>query len=44
MKALYPLWRLAALAFWRWAANEIDPLHPDLPRVVLRKNDLEVPL
>lgn len=27
-------------AFYRWALREIDPLHPDLPRILLRKREL----
>jgi hypothetical protein len=45
MTALTDLWRAACrrlvLAWWRWAAREIDPLHPDVPRVVLRIAELQ---
>lgn len=27
-------------AFYCWALREIDPLHPDLPRILLRKREL----
>ena len=27
-------------AFYRWALREIDPMHPDLPRILLRKREL----
>lgn len=27
-------------AFYRWALREIDPLHPDVPRLVLRQYEL----
>lgn len=42
MKALYPLWREAALRWWRWALREIDPMHHDVPRIVRRIRELEV--
>jgi hypothetical protein len=29
-----------AQAFYRWALREIDPMHPDLPRILLRKREL----
>lgn len=29
-----------AQAFYRWALREIDPLHPDVPRIVLRQREL----
>lgn len=29
-----------AQAFYRWALREIDPLHPDVPRLVLREREL----
>jgi hypothetical protein len=31
----------ARLAWWRWAARELCPLHPDYPFVILRLNELE---
>jgi hypothetical protein len=31
---------LVAQAFCRWALREIDPLDPDLPRLVLREHEL----
>lgn len=40
-RALYPLWRLWLIAFYRWALREIHPLHPDVPYIVHRINDLE---
>lgn len=27
-------------AFYNWALREIDPLHPDVPRLVLRQYEL----
>jgi hypothetical protein len=38
---LRPLLQLAELAFKRWALREIDPMHPDLPKLVVRVNELE---
>jgi hypothetical protein len=32
------------LAFYRWAAAEIHPLHPDVPKVMHRVRDLEAQL
>jgi hypothetical protein len=32
---------LARLGFYRWAAREIDPMHPDVDRVVVTCNELE---
>ena len=29
-----------AQAFYRWALREIDPLHPDVPRILLRQREL----
>jgi hypothetical protein len=29
-----------AQAFYRWALSEMDPLHPDLPKIVLRRQEL----
>lgn len=31
------------LAWWRWAARELSPLHPDYPHVILRLHELEQP-
>ncbi len=28
-------------SFYAWAMREIDPLHPDLPRIVLRQRELQ---
>lgn len=41
MSGLQPLLDLIALAFLRWARREIDVMHPDLPRLVVRINELE---
>lgn len=29
-----------AQAFYRWALSEMNPLHPDLPQIVLRQQEL----
>lgn len=44
MNSLRPLLHLFELAFKRWALREIDPMHPDLPKLVLRVNELETPV
>jgi hypothetical protein len=31
---------MVAQAFYRWAMSEIDPLHPDVPRIMLRQQEL----
>lgn len=36
-----PVLRLWVLAFYRWALREIDPMHPDLPHIVVRVAELE---
>jgi hypothetical protein len=38
---LEPFARLAALAYYRWAMSQIDPLHPDVPSIVCRISELE---
>jgi len=40
MKILNLLHLTFAQAFYRWAMREIDPLHPDLPRIVMRQQEL----
>lgn len=40
MKVLRLLHLTVARAFNGWALREIDPLHPDLPRLVLRRMEL----
>lgn len=40
MSGIKPLWDALALAYYRWALSEIRPLHPDVPRIVLRVNQL----
>jgi hypothetical protein len=39
-RALRPLWREAAIRYYRWALAEIDLQHPDLPRIVMRLRSL----
>ena len=36
-----PLWRMACRAYYRAALRQIDPLHHDVPEIVLRLNELE---
>ncbi|HXD39149.1 MAG TPA: hypothetical protein VN649_01200 [Ramlibacter sp.] len=36
-----PLFVLIVLAYYRLAMRQIDPLHPDVPEIVRRINDLE---
>ena len=40
MKILYLLHVTFARAFYTWAMREIDPLHPDVPRILLRQQEL----
>lgn len=39
-RALWPLWREASIAFYRWALSEITPTHPDVPHIVRRLREL----
>ena len=41
MKILNLLHVTLACAFYRWALREIDPLHPDVPKLLLRRQELE---
>ena len=41
MNGIRPIFDLMALAFYRWARAEIDPMHPDLPYVLNRIAELE---
>ncbi len=41
MKILSLLHLAVARAFYSWALREIDPLHPDVPKIVLRRQELE---
>ena len=40
MKILTYLHVVVAQAFYRWAMKEIDPTHPDVPRIMLRQQEL----
>jgi len=40
MKILNLLHLTVAQAFYRWALREISPLHPDVPRILLRQQEL----
>jgi hypothetical protein len=40
MKILHLLHVVVAQAFYRWAMNEISPMHPDLPKIMLRQQQL----
>lgn len=41
MKILNLIHVMVAQAFYKWALSEIDPLHPDVPRIMLRRRELE---
>lgn len=41
MKSIYPVLRLWQLTYLRWALAEICPLHPDVPYIVNRINEIE---
>ena len=38
---LRPVLRNAQLVYLEWALREIDPLHPDVPHIVLAVNRLQ---
>ena len=40
MKILNLLHVVVAQAFYRWAMNEISPMHPDVPKIMLRQQQL----
>ena len=40
MKILELIRIWTAQAFYRWAISEIDPMHPDLPRLIVRQREL----
>ena len=40
MKILNLLHITFAQLFYRWALREISPLHPDVPRILLRQQEL----
>jgi hypothetical protein len=41
MKILNLIHVMIAQAFYHWAMREIDPLHPDLPRILVRQKELD---
>jgi hypothetical protein len=41
MKILNLIHVMVAQAFYSWAMREINPLHPDLPRIMLRQRELD---
>ena len=40
MKILNLLHVVVAQAFYRWAMREINPTHPDVPKILLRQQQL----
>ena len=40
MKILNLLHVVLAQAFYRWAMREINPMHPDVPKIMLRMHQL----
>ena len=40
MKVLSLIHVMVAQAFYSWALREINPMHPDLPRIMMRKQEL----
>ncbi len=40
MKILDLIHVTIARAFYNWALREINPMHPDLPRIMLRQQEL----
>jgi hypothetical protein len=40
MKIINLLYVVTAQAFYKWAMREINPLHPDVPRIMLRQQEL----
>ena len=40
MKILNLIHVMIAQAFYKWALSEINPLHPDVPRIMLRQQEL----
>lgn len=44
MSGIRPILNLMRLQWWKWARHELtkrDPMHPDLPMIVRRVNELE---
>ena len=40
MKVLNFIHVAFAQAFYKWAMREIDPMHPDVPRIMMRQQEL----
>ena len=40
MKILDLIHVMVAQAFYSWALREINPLHPDVPRILMRRQEL----
>ena len=40
MKILNLIHVMVAQAFYSWALREINPMHPDLPRIMMRRQEL----
>jgi hypothetical protein len=40
MKVLDLLHVMVAQAFYNWAMREINPMHPDVPKIMLRQQQL----
>ena len=40
MKILNLIHVMLAKAFYDWAMREINPMHPDVPRIMLRQHEL----
>ena len=41
MKILNLIHVMVAQAFYKWALSEINPLHPDVPRIMMRHRELQ---
>lgn len=40
MKILNLIHAMVAHAFYTWALSEINPLHPDVPKIMMRRQEL----
>lgn len=40
MKVLHLLHAVIAQAYYSWAMSEINPTHPDVPKILLRQREL----
>ena len=41
MKILHFIHVMSAQMFYKWAMSEINPLHPDVPRIMMRQHELQ---